>query len=161
MSFNVRLDRTFPGMGQPLRNDAVFLQTGLALSGTVQQSFPIPLTGVLAPTTTMGRIRLKIYNGGGTTPALTDVLVTGSDGTNTVVIGQAVLHPNVAITLLASGNQWLEFIFDYLFDVGSPGGGASGQLSSAIGGANSFSVKTTLSGTAPTASMDMEICQLI
>lgn len=160
MSLTVRLDRVFPGMGTPLRNDAIFLQTGLAMSGTAQQSFPIPATGVLSLTTTMGRIRMKVYNGGGTTPALADILATASDGTNTVVIGQGILHPNVAITLLAASNQFFEFYFEYLIDLGA-GGGATGTLSNTIGGATSFSVKTTMTGTSPTASMDLELCPLI
>jgi hypothetical protein len=157
MSLNIRLDRTFPGMGSPLRNDAIFLQTSLAMTGTVQQSWPIPATGTLSFSTTTGKIRMKVYNGGGTTPALTDVLVTASDGTNSVVIGNSMLHPTVAITLLASANQFFEYFFEYLLDSGA-GGGASGTLA---GGATSFSVKTTMSGTTPTASLDLEICPLI
>ena len=161
MSINIRLDRIFPGMGQPLRNDALYLQTGLALSGTAQQTFPIPASGVLVPTTTAGRIRVKIYNGGGTTPAVTDIVITATDGTNTVEILQGTFHTNVAVSLTAT--SWLEFEFEYILDTApsGAGGGASGQLSGVIGGANAFSVKTTLSGTAPTASMDMEICPLI
>jgi hypothetical protein len=157
MALTIRLDRTFPGMGSPMRNDAIFLQTGLAMSGTAQQSFPIPASGVLSFQTTTGKIRMKVYNGGGTTPALTDILVTASDGTNSVVIGNSLLHPTVAVTLIAASNQFFEFFFEYLLDSGA-GGGASGTLA---GGATSFSVKTTMSGTSPTASMDLEICPLI
>ncbi len=161
MSFNNRLDRIFPGMGQPLRNDTLFLAQGLALSTTGQQSNTLPAAGLLVPTTSAGRMRVKIYNGGGTTPALTDLLVTASDGTNTVVIGQSVLHPTVAITITAT--QWFEYEFEYLLDVAASGagGGASGQLSGVVGGATSFAVKTTLSGTSPTASMDVELAPLV
>jgi hypothetical protein len=158
MAFNYRLDRVFPGMGQPLRNDGVFVQTGLALSGTTQQTFPIPSSGVLSPTTSAGRIRVKIYNGAAGT--LTDLVVTATDGTNTIEIGQSLLHPFVAVAL--SATAWLEFFFDYLFDVSGViggGGGASGQLLSSIGGANAFSVKTTLG--AGTASMDLELAPLV
>jgi len=88
-------------------------------------------------------------------------VVTATDGTNTVVIGDSILHPNAAIALTST--QWFEFVFDYLFDVdpSSTGGGSKGQFTSAIGGANAFSVKTTLGGTSPGASMDLELCPLI
>jgi hypothetical protein len=148
-------------MGQPLRNDASFLQTGLALSGTAQQSFPMPSSGTFAIPTTVGRIRIKIYNGGGTSPTVADVLILASDGTNSVVVGQGLVHPNAAVAITTT--QWYEEEFEYILDTAASGagGGASGQLSSVVGGANSFSVKTTLGGTSPTASMDMEICPLI
>jgi hypothetical protein len=156
VSINVRLDRTFPGVGAPIRNDSLYLQTGIALSGTVQQSSPIPASGTILGTTA-GRIRFKLYNGGGTTPALTDILVTASDGTNTVPIYW--LHPNAAITL--STTQWIDTWFDYLLDTAASGsgGGAAGQL--LPGGATSFSFKSTMSGTSPTASLDLEIVPLV
>lgn len=161
MPFNRRLDSTFPGFGQGFRQDSLLVQTGLALSGTVQQSFPIPASGTLALTFTAGKLRIKIYNGGGTTPALTDIVVTAGDGTNNITIGELLLHPTVAITL--SATSWLEFEDEFLLDVATSGagGGASGQLSAVVGGANQMSIKTTLSGTAPTASMDLELVPLI
>jgi hypothetical protein len=162
VSFNVRLDRIFPGMGQPLRNDAVFLQSGIALSGTAQQSSPIPASGVLSIPTSAGRLRIKIYNGGGTTPALTDIVVTAGDGTNNITLGGGILHPTVAVTL--SATSWLEFEFEYIIDFATTaggGGGSVGQLLASVGGANQFAIKTTMSGTAPTASMDLELCPLI
>ena len=161
MPLNRRLDSIFPGMGQPFRNDATFVQLALAMTGTVQQSFPIPATGVLVPTTTAGRIRLKIYNGGGTSPTLTDLVITATDGTNTITLLQSLVHPTVAVAITATA--WMEFEFEYLLDVATSGagGGASGQLSSLIGGANAFSVKTTMGGTTPTALMDLELAPLI
>ena len=162
MSFNKRVDSIFPGMGQSLRNDAVFVQTGIALSTTGQQSNPIPASGVLAPTTTAGRIRLKIYNGGGTSPTLIDLVITAGDGTNNITLGGSVLHPTVAVPITAT--SWLEFEFEYVLDVATTagtGGGSIGQLLASIGGANQFSVKTTLGGTTPTASMDVELAPLI
>src|ERR1700693_508239 len=157
MGLNVRLDRTFPGEGVGVRNDSVYLQTGIALSGTAQQSSPIPLTGTILGTTA-GKIRIKIYNGGGTSPTLVDILVVASDGTNFVPV--FAYHPNVALTLLTT--QWYDAYFAYLLDTASvtnDAGGVKGQL--LPGGATSFSVKTTLGGTSATASMDLEIVPLV
>ena len=156
-SFNVRVDRLFPGMGQGFRNDSIYLQSGIALSGTGQQTKTIPATGVILGTTA-GRIRIKIYNGGGTTPALTDLVVNATDGTNTVQVYS--LHPTVAITL--STTSWFDRNFEYLLDMATltaGAGGATGQL--LPGGATSFNVLTTMSGTTPTASMDLEIVPLV
>jgi hypothetical protein len=159
MALNVRADRIFPGMGVGVRADSSYLQTGIALSTTGQQSNPIPSSGVILGTT-VGAIRIKIYNGGGTSPTLVDLLVTASDGTNTVLIAQSLIHPTVAWPL-TTATSWFEFEFEYLLDAASSGsgGGAAGQL--LPGGATSFSVKTTLGGTSPTASMDVEIVPLI
>lgn len=157
MSINVRVERTLPGYGVSVRNDSVYLQSGLSLSGTGQQTFPIPATGTLLGTT-IGKIHIKIYNGGGTSPTLTNILVQASDGTNLVPIFE--YHPNTALAL--STTSWFERIFDYLVDAvtGSSGsGGAVGQL--IAGGATSFNVLTTLGGTSATASMDLEICPLV
>jgi hypothetical protein len=161
VAFNRRCDSLLPGLGQGFRQDSLLLQTGLAMSGTAPQSFPIPSSGTLALTFTAGRVRIKIYNGGGTSPTLVDFFVTAGDGTNTIVIGQSLVHPNAAIAI--SATQWFEFEFEFILDVATSGagGGASGQLSSAIGGANQMAVKTTMGGTSPTASLDVELVPLI
>ena len=160
MSLNIRLDRIFPGMGVSVRNDTQYLRAGIALSGTPQQTSVLPATGIILPTTA-GRIRVKIYNGGGTTPTFTDLVVNASDGTNTVIIGPSLVHPASAIGLTAT--QWFEYEFEYLLDTAASGagGGATGQLSGVVGGATSFNILTTMGGTSPTASMDVEICPLI
>ena len=156
MALNVRVDRTFPGQGVGVRNDTLYYQTGVSLSGTGQQTKTIPASGVILGTTA-GYIRIKIYNGGGTSPTLTDLLVQASDGTNLVPI--YFLHPNVAIALTAT--QWFDDYFDYLLDTAASGsgGGAAGQL--LPGGATSFNILTTMGGTSPTASMDLEIVPLV
>lgn len=161
MAFNRRLDQIFPGMGHSLRNDSSFLQTGVSLSGNSQTSTVHPASGVFAPTIGAGRMRVKIYNGGGTSPTLTDFVVTATDGTNTLVLPQSVLHPTVAISLNAG--SWFDIIFDFMFDIATTGaGGASaGQLSGTIGGANAFTVKVTFGGTSPTGTMDIDLCPLI
>jgi hypothetical protein len=155
-SFNVRVDRLFPGTGQGFRNDAVYVRNGIALSTTGQVTNTMPATGTILGTTT-GRFRIKIYNGGGTTPTLVDLVVNATDGTNTVQVFS--LHPSVAITL--STTSWFDRNFEYLLDMASSGsgGGATGQL--LPGGATSFNILTTLGGTTPTASMDLEIVPLI
>lgn len=161
MAFNNRLDRIFPGMGQPLRNDALFLLSGVALTTTGSpQTTTLPSSGVLAPPTSAGRMRIKIYNPG-TTPTLTDIIVNASDGTNLVRIGQGLFHPNVGIALTAT--LWFEAEFEYILDVAASGagGGATGQLSGVVGGATTFQVITTLTGAGGTASMDVEIGPLI
>jgi hypothetical protein len=161
VALNRRCDAIFPGMGVSVRNDSVYYQAGIALSGNAQQSSPIPASGSLAVTTTAGRVRVKIYGGGGTSPTLVDFVVTAGDGTNLITLGQSILHPTVAISLVTA--SWFEMEFEYVLDVATSGAGgaASGQLSSVVGGANIFAVKTTLGGTSPTASMDLELVPLI
>lgn len=158
MALNIRLDRLFPGMGVSVRNDALYYQAGIALSTTGQVSNPIPASGTILATTA-GRIRVKIYNGGGTSPTLIDLVVQASDGTNTVTIGQGLIHPTVAVPITTT--SWLEFEFEYILDAAASGsgGGVAGQM--LPGGATSFAVKTTLGGTSPTASMDLELVPLI
>ncbi len=162
MAFNKRLDSIFPGMGVPFRNDAIFIQTGLAVTtaGGPLQLFPAPLTGVLSPVTTSGRMRIKIYNPTNT-PTLTALQVKASDGTNSVLLGQSVVAPTGG--LLLSATLWFEHEFEYILDTAGSGagGGVSGQLSSVIGGATSFSIAVTITGAAGTASMDVELCPLI
>jgi hypothetical protein len=162
VAFVKRLDSIFPGMGQPLRNDAVFLQSGLAVTtaGGPLQAFPIPATGVLSPTTSAGKLRIKIYNPTNA-PSLTQVQVKASDGTNSVFIGQSEFNPAAGIALTAT--LWYEQMFEYILDVASSGagGGASGQLSGVVGGATTFSVLVTITGAGGTASMDVELAPLV
>jgi hypothetical protein len=161
VAFNKRLDSLFPGMGQPLRNDLLFLRTAIIVTtaGSPQTSL-LPAAGVLIPTTTAGKIRVKIYNAT-VAASVVNVRVTATDGTNTVLIGQSDSSP--AAALLVDATHWFEFMFDYILDVAGSGagGGATGQLSSVIGGANSFSVITNVSGAGGSASMDVELAPLV
>jgi len=160
MAFNVSLERLFPGLGVSVRNDAVYVQSGISLSGTSVQSNPIPASGSLAYLSTAGRIRVKIYNGAGTSPTVVAVVVTAYDGTNTVTIGSSSFNGNDAVTL--SATSWYEQIFEYLVDTGTTVSGNQGSVGQLlVGGATVFNVRTTLGGTSPTASMDVAIVPLI
>lgn len=152
MAFNVGLARTFPGYGVSI-DSSTYSLVGVALSGTGQASTVLAATGAL-PGTTAGKIRIKIYNGAGTSPTLVDIVVTATDGTNTVEI--FAFHPNSAITL--SSTNWFDGFFEYLLDTASATAGAGGAFGQLLpGGATSFTIKTTLGGTSPSASMDLEI----
>ena len=160
MAFNRRLDSTFPGFGVGLRNDSSYLQTAVALSGTAQQNIPIPASGSFSTPFTAGKLRCKFYNPGGTNPAITDLVVSFTDGTNTVYPPQGVYHPAAAIVL--SATKWLEWYIDFLFDVASSGGsGTVGQMLASVGGANAGNIAVTMSGTSPTASLDIDFFPLI
>jgi hypothetical protein len=160
VSFQNRLDRLFPGMGQPLRNDLLFLLQGQAISTAASpQTITLPASGSIVPGTSCGRMRIKIYNPA-TTPTLTDIIVNAGDGTNLVRIGQGLFHPNVGIALTAT--LWFEAEFEYILDVAATvatAGGATGKL--LPGGATLFQVITTLTGAGGTASMDVELAPLI
>lgn len=161
MAFNKRLDSMFPGMGVALRNDAVFIQNGVALTVAASpQTTTHPAAGVLAPPTTFGRLRIKIYNGA-TAFVLTDIIVNASDGTNLVRIAQGLIHPTVGVLL--SATLWVEFEFEYVLDTAASGagGGATGQLSGVVGGATTFQIITTGTGAGGTASMDVELVPLV
>lgn len=160
MAFNRRLDSTFPGFGVGVRNDASYQQIAVALSGTAQQTVPLPATGTFSTPFTAGKLRLKIYGGGGTTPAISDIVVSFTDGTNTVYPPQGVYHPTAAKTL--SATLWLEWYFEFLFDVASTGGsGTVGGMLASVGGANAGTILTTMTGTSPTASLDIDFMPIV
>ena len=161
MAFNKRLDSIFPGMGQPLRNDLLFVRTGVIITTAGNPNATvIPSAGVLAPTTSAGKIRIKIYNQTVAT-SLVSLIVTASDGTNVVLIPQGTLALAAAFAIDAT--HWLDFEFEYILDVAGTGagGGASGQLSSVVGGATTITVSPTMSGAGGSASMDIELAPLI
>ena len=160
MAFVKRLDQFFPTQGIPQRNDTSgsgYYQSGVALSGTAAQTTTFPTTSVFPYGFNAGRARVKIYNGAGTSPTVLSVMLTCTDGTNTVNL--ATDTPAVAVALGTTG--WYEHIFDFVVDSagGTVNGGAVGLL--ITGGATTLKVITTLGGTSPTASMDAEICVLI
>ena len=158
MSINVGVGRTFPGFGSPVEN-ASYDQNALAVVGTGVVTLPLPASGNLLgiPGTTAGKIRVKVYGGGGTSPTVVNITVLLSDGTNTVTV--AAFQPNVARALSSTG--WVDWFCEYLVDTASSGsgGGATGQL--LPGGATTATVSITLGGTSPTALCDVQIRPLI
>lgn len=160
MALNVSVRRTFPGLGVSVKNDALYVGTGIALTQAGNPTVvPIPATGTILGTTS-GKIRLKIYGGGGTTPIITSLLVTASDGTNTVRIHTEV--PVAAGIPLTAATSWYDCYFEYLLDTATTtagAGGATGQL--LPGGATSFSISVNLGTTTGTASLDWEIAPLV
>ena len=138
-AFTNRVAKIGPGFGSPLQNDKYFLNAAVALSTTGQGTTTLPSTSTwTAPfELSAGWVRVKIYNGTGTSPTLTDLLITGSDGTTTVQIAQ--VHPNSAVTL--STTSWFDEIFPFFVDLTL----------------TSITIKTTLGGTSPAATMDCEV----
>jgi hypothetical protein len=127
---------------------------GVALSGTGAQTTTIPATGSFILAFYAGWVRVKVYNGAGTTPTLTDVKITASDGTNTVTL--ASWHPGVAATL--SSTAFADVLLPFILDISPAGGGSTGTLIQL--GATSISVVTTLGGTSPAATMDIEMIKI-
>jgi len=136
MSFTNRLYSIVPSFGVPLLSDTNYLNANVALSGASQQTTTIPNTSTFAPTITRGYIRVKIYNGTGTAPTLTDLVVTVTDGTTTVYI--YVAHPNTAFPL--STTSWFDVTIPFCVDIN----------------VNTVTVKTTL-GVPGGATMDLEV----
>src|ERR1700688_2828790 len=108
------------------------------------------------PSLARGMIRVKIYNGAGTSPAFTNMAVNAKDGTNSVRLGEMDVHPNTAFAL--SATTWYEMIADFIVDTGlaSGNGGSTGVMLAQ--GATSFDFLITISRTSETATCDIEIC---
>jgi hypothetical protein len=110
-------------------------------------------------------VRVKVYNGSGTSPTLTKLQIMGYDGTNSVVI--ADWNFGTAVTL--SSTSWADLIADFICDTApsTTSGGAVGYLigsASAVtgnGGMQCIKVIPTLGGTGPACTMDVEIFGLI
>jgi hypothetical protein len=153
VTINKRVDSVVAGITTGLRQDSTYTNIGLSLSGTVIQSNTLPPSGAFPIAYSNGWVRVKIYNGGGTTPTVTAVKVLVGDGTNSVVADY--FNPTLAHGLTATA--WYDRSIYFLCDVAASGagGGASGQLI-ALNGVNIITVQTTLGGTGPTASMDLE-----
>lgn len=134
MAFNYRVFLIVPGFGTPIQNDSLFLSPGNALSTTSAQT--TTLSG-LTPTIKQGWIRCKVYNGGGTSPTLINLTIQVTDGTTTEYV--AVFNPATAISLAAATQ--ITMVFPFLSELS----------------VNAVKVITTLGGTAPTASLDIDI----
>lgn len=134
MAFTTRLAIITPSMGSPLSNDTLLLKAGTSLSGTVLQTTSITS---ITPTIRAGYVRVKLYNGGGTSPTLAALQIDFTDGTTTETV--AVMNPAVAVPL--STTAFFDVVVPFLLEIG----------------ATQINVKTTLGGTSPTASMDYEV----
>ena len=152
MTFINRLPTVVPGFGSPMQNDTLFLSQGVSISAAGPTNFAL---GTFVPAISRGYIRVKIYGAAGTTPALVlaDVVVT--DGTTYVVVAR--INPTTALP------------FSVTAAAGSPytNGGAIGPPVAAGGldmiipflvdiSCTTASVNITLSGTGPTAKLDLE-----
>lgn len=168
MAINISLQRTFPGFGvsslqsiQQATGIAVTSGTTYYVPGTTSNS----VAGLLVPTVTVGRVRVKVYNGAGTSPTLTKVQISGYDGTNLVVL--ADWNFGTAVTL--STTSWADLIADFICDTApsTTSGGAVGYLigsasaTSGNGGIQCLKIVATLGGTSPAATMDVEVFGLI
>src|ERR1700679_1965677 len=89
-----------PGQGSPLLAQRI----GIALVDGVNTIY-VPSTGSLAPTCRVGTLRVKIYSGTGTSPAITAVKVQLFDGTTT----EQVADSSATISLTAN------FVLDKIY----------------------------------------------
>ena len=138
-----------PGFG----SDSITQRTGIIVtSGT---TYSIPSTGsVNLNPIYRGRMRVKIYNGTGTTPTVTNIQASITDGVNTVLIGE--FAPTSAAAINAT--NWVDTLFEFLLDYSTLGGGATGTL---LGPGTAVAIVgqivPTLGGTGPGCTMDIEI----
>lgn len=132
-----------------------FLVARTAIAVSSGSASAVPSTGALSQPVYRGKIRVKIYNGAGTSPTLTKVQVAITDGTNTVIVEDR--NFSTAITL--SSTNYYDGVFNFLIDYSTAGGGATGTL---LGPTVStlamvVNVTPTLGGTSPAATMDIEV----
>ena len=114
------------------------------------------ITVTISPSMQSGKIRVKVYGPSGTSPAVTDLYASASDGTNTVRLGALSVHPASAFALTST--TWFEMIGEFLVDTGlaSGNGGSTGVMITQ--GATSIIVVVTISGTSEAALADVEVC---
>lgn len=165
MAINISVGRIFPAFGSPTYQ-AQQTNAGIpVISGTkyfVPSASPFTTAGTLVPTITAGRLRVKIYNPSSSANTLTKVQIVATDGTNTVVFGDA--NFSTAVTL--SSTSWYDAFFDFCVDTApsTTSGGAVGYLigsasaTTGNGGITAIGVTPTLSSTNVTGiSMDLEV----
>jgi hypothetical protein len=133
MSFVNRLALISPGFGSPITNDSLLLSAGNSLSDGANT---ITL-GSLAPTVRSGWVRVKCYNGTGTSPAVSTVVITATDGTTT----ETIYVRNPAAATAISTTAFVDFIVPFLLEIN----------------ANSFSFVITMTGTGEGGKADIEI----
>jgi hypothetical protein len=107
----------------------------VAISGTTTTTITTPVLG--AQGYTNGKIRVKVYNGGGTSPTAS-ISVDVSDGTNDFTV-----YPASAATAIATGTTGgVDVLIDLNVDI---------EIST-------VNIVLTLGGTDPTVDLDYEIC---
>jgi len=168
MAITVSVQRTFPGFGV---SSLQSIQQATGIAVTSGNTYYVPGTslnsvaGLLVPTITAGRFRIKMYNGTGTSPTVTKLQVFSYDGTNSVVI--ADWNFGTAVTL--SSTSWLDLMMDFITDTApsTTSGGAVGYLiggasaTTGNGGIQTLKFVPTLGGTGPGCTMDIEVFGLI
>jgi hypothetical protein len=170
MAITIGLGRVFPGVGVSSFQSQQLIAGIPVISGTkyfVPSVTPFTSAGLLVPTVTCGKIRVKIYNPSSSANTLTKVQIVATDGTNTVVFWD--FNFGTAVTL--SSTSWFDaaspaFVLDTA--PSTTNGGAVGYLigsANAVtgnGGAIAFGVTPTLSSTNVTGiTMDLELLGLI
>lgn len=134
MAFTTRLASITPGQGTPLSNDTLFLKQNTALSGTTLQTTSLT---ALVPSVRAGKFRYKLSLGTGTAPTVVAVKVNLTDGTNTATVHE--FTPTVAVPL--SSVAAVDVVFEFLTGLG----------------VTQIDVLTTLGGTSPGATLDIEV----
>jgi len=133
-----------------------FLVARTAIAVSSGSASAVPSTGSLTIPVYRGKIRVKVYNGAGTTPTLTKLQIAITDGTNTVIVGD--WNFSTAVTL--SSTNYADVNCNFCVDALSTAGGAVGALL-AYGGSSApamvVNVTPTLGGTSPAATMDIEV----
>lgn len=126
-------------------------RTAVAITqGASPQSVAVPSSGSISPAITRGKARAKIYNQT-TAITITNIVLTATDGTNTVNIDTWNPPAGVAITATA----YVDVMFQFIIDTSAAGGGATGTL--IFGGATSVTFIVTDTGAAGAASGDFEV----
>lgn len=128
-------------------------RTGVAVSSGAATA--VPATGSLAQPVYRGKIRVKIYNGTGTSPTLTKLQIAITDGVNTVVVEDR--NFGTAVTL--NSTNYYDGVFNFLIDYSTAGGGATGTVLAPTVSTNAqvVNVTPTLGGTGPGATIDVEV----
>ena len=128
-------------------------RTGIAVSSGSASA--VPATGSLTIPIYRGKVRVKIYNGAGTSPTLTKLQISITDGTNTVIVEDR--NFGTAVTL--SSTNFYDGVFNFLIDYSTAGGGATGTLLAPTVSTTAIvvNVTPTLGGTSPAATMDIEV----
>lgn len=132
-----------------------FLTQRLAIAVASGTTYSVPATGsVNGNPIYRGKIRVKIYNGAGTSPTVTELVLQITDGTNTVVLDD--VKPTATIAL--SSTAWFDYVKEFIVDYSTAGGGATGTLlGPGTAAAIVIQVIPSLGGTSPAATMDVEV----